>query len=53
LLAPICSLCKKPLIKTGRFWVCSDKNMSHRGLIPHNHVKTLGIGKQPMEVFEV
>lgn len=51
-LNPFCKLCKKPLIKTGRFYVCSDKDMSHRRLIPAIKVKAAAPQKEgaPFEV---
>jgi hypothetical protein len=51
--SPICKLCKQPLIKTGHWWVCSNKDMSHRGLIHRSTVAKAGWDKKPHETFEV
>ncbi len=52
-MSPICKLCKRPLIRAGHFWVCPDRNMSHRGLIPKAIVNKAGFGKGSLELFEV
>ncbi len=50
---PICKLCKKPLVRVGKFWSCSDKDMSHRGLLTHGRVKKAQEENHGKKVFEV